>query len=206
MGIRRGRPETLPFGVGDVTAGSENELQTVVIGDPQSADLPRTVAESGFFANVSRRVAAGDAPRRTLQALQSWLHDNAEGVWENSWVRFPQRLLSPGAAAVLATDLAADRRQPAAGQRQDVDRFLVSVGGESMVRVPVSYLLKLALADSLYADPPRRRHGARPASACWGISSVTTPRPRPAPSTWLPWRRSAAMGATWPARPPSASC
>jgi hypothetical protein len=154
MGIRRGRPETLPFGVGDVTAGSENELQTVVIGDPQSADLPRTVAESGFFANVSRRVAAGDAPRRTLQALQSWLHDNAEGVWENSWVRFPQRLLSPGAAAVLATDLAADRRQPAAGQRQDVDRFLVSVGGESMVRVPVSYLLKLALADSLYADPP----------------------------------------------------
>ena len=57
MGIRAGRPETLPFGPGDVTAGSESELQTVVLGDHQTADLPRAVAESGFFANVSRRGA-----------------------------------------------------------------------------------------------------------------------------------------------------
>ena len=86
MGVRRGRVETLPFTSGDVTAGSESELQTAVIGDHQTADLPRAVAESSFFANACRRAAAGDTPRRTLTGLQSWLYDNADGVWENSWV------------------------------------------------------------------------------------------------------------------------
>jgi hypothetical protein len=159
--IRSGHPETLPFGCGDVTAGSESELQTVVIGDHQTADLPRAVSESGFFANASRRAATGDTPRRTLLALQSWLHDNAAGVWENSWVRFPRRLLSPEADALLATDLAADRRRPAEGPRCDVDRFLFSERGDAMVRVPVSYLLKLALADALHSGPhldPALRH------------------------------------------------
>ena len=42
----------LPFGPDDVTAGSESELQTAVVGDSQCVDLPLHIRHSNFFANV----------------------------------------------------------------------------------------------------------------------------------------------------------
>jgi hypothetical protein len=50
------RLEDLPFGPRDVTGGSEIELQTVVMGTPQDVDLPRTILDSRYHANLEKRV------------------------------------------------------------------------------------------------------------------------------------------------------
>src|SRR5689334_831423 len=86
--------ESLPFSASDITAGSESELQTVVVGAKDSVDLPLQIEQSNYYANVSRRIAAGDTPRRAGAAIERYLNDNREQVWENSWARFPGRLLS----------------------------------------------------------------------------------------------------------------
>jgi hypothetical protein len=80
-----------PFSIDDLTAGSESELQVVVIGDRTSADLPLRIEQSNFFANISRRVATGDSPKRIIHGLECYLNDNSTRVWENSWVRFSLR-------------------------------------------------------------------------------------------------------------------
>src|SRR5579885_2562405 len=58
--------EQLPFTAFDPTAGSEDELQAVVIGSPDDCDLPLSIRNSRFFHNIARRSASGEAPRRTL--------------------------------------------------------------------------------------------------------------------------------------------
>ncbi|MDO3376630.1 hypothetical protein [Geoalkalibacter halelectricus] len=139
----------LPFTGGDATAGSESELQVAVCGRREEVDLPLVIAQSNYYANIMRRVRAGDASPRLVSRLERFLADNAEGVWENSWVRFPHRSLSTLAADVLAEDLRADKASPQTGLRADAARFFLEHRGEPWVRVPVSYLLKLALADAL---------------------------------------------------------
>jgi hypothetical protein len=57
---------SLPFALGDTTAGSEAELQTVVRGKTSDVDLPQVIAESNYYANTRRRARAGDAPRKVL--------------------------------------------------------------------------------------------------------------------------------------------
>src|SRR3974390_3544643 len=76
--------DVLPFGPGDVTAGSEDELQAAVIGSAEACDLPITIRSSRFFRNIARRSSSGEAPLRTLNDLQSFLSDSRD-VWENSW-------------------------------------------------------------------------------------------------------------------------
>jgi hypothetical protein len=141
----------LPFGAADVTAGAENELQAVVTGRREEVDLPRTIAASNYFANILRRTRSGDTSPKLLGDLERFLGENREQVWENSWVRFPRRLLAPAADAVLRRDLLADKRSPAGGLRGDVARFVIEERGEETLRIPVSYLLKLGLADALAA-------------------------------------------------------
>lgn len=143
----------LPFGAGDATAGAENELLTVVKGPRQQVDLARAVEESNYFGNLVRRAAAGDAPRHLVADIQSYLDGNQDGVWENSWVYFPMDLLTPYAQAVFDGDLYADKRQKGL-RRADADRFTIRRNGGRCVRVPVSYLLKLALADAISVGPP----------------------------------------------------
>jgi hypothetical protein len=139
---------TIPFSCGDVTAGSESELQAVVVGDRQHVDLPLIIEQSNYFANIQKRAAAGETPRRVIADLERFLDDNPSRVWENSWVRFPRKHLSAYATSVLEGDLLADKKNPAAGLRSDTERFrTVSDSGEEMLRLPVSYLIKLALAD-----------------------------------------------------------
>src|SRR5262245_23864198 len=82
-----GIASSLPFSVSDITAGSESELQAVVIGARDTVDLPLTIEQSNYYANIARRIATGDTPRRAILELERYLNENPEGVWENSWVR-----------------------------------------------------------------------------------------------------------------------
>jgi hypothetical protein len=149
LGIDPGKPSTLPFAAGDTTAGSETELQAGVFGRRENADLPLTIEQSNYFANVIRRAAAGDTSQRAVTALERYLESNADNFWENSWVRFPRRLLNSYGQLVFATDLLADKSDPGAGSRSDLHRFLFTAQGEEHLRVPISYLIKLSLAESL---------------------------------------------------------
>jgi hypothetical protein len=139
---------TLPFSLNDVTAGSESELQAVVCGAKEDVDLPLLIEQSNFFANMMKRAVAGETPRKAVADLGRFLADNPSQVWENSWVRFPRRNLSRFALDVLEHDLLADKKNPAAGTRADASRFMFrNAAGEEMLRLPISYLIKLALAD-----------------------------------------------------------
>ena len=145
----RGFVSSLPFSVSDITAGSESELQAVVIGAKDTVDLPVTIEQSNYYANIARRIATGDTPRRAIIELERYLNENPEGVWENSWVRFPERLLCRFARETFETDLLADKRDHRRGLRSDHSRFITSENGEKIIRIPVSYLLKLSLAEAI---------------------------------------------------------
>jgi len=140
--------ERLPFAPGDTTAGTETELQAVVLGGRGEVDLPLVIEQSDYFANIAKRVASGDTTRRSFAFLERYLSGNRENVWENSWVRFPKERLSPFALRVFEADLLADKSDPGAGKRGDAARFfLTGSRGEELLRLPISYLLKLSLAD-----------------------------------------------------------
>lgn len=140
--------ERLPFSLGDCTAGSETELQAVVLGRKEDVDLPLVIEQSDYFANIAKRAASGDTPKKRIVFLERYLAGNKENVWENSWVRFPRQRLSPFAQGVFESDLLADKGNPAAGQRGDACKFFLNgPNGEQLLRLPVSYLLKLSLAD-----------------------------------------------------------
>jgi len=140
--------ERLPFGPGDSTGGTETELQAVVVGGRGDVDLPCVIEQSDYFANIAKRAAAGDTPKRLIADLEQYLAGNKDNVWENSWVRFPQMNLSAFALQVFEGDLLCDKKNPAAGRRSDAGRFfLTGSKGEQLLRLPVSYLLKLSLAD-----------------------------------------------------------
>lgn len=138
-----------PFSPGDVTAGSESELQVAVEGTRDCVDLPLTLEASHIVRNLRKRVEAGECPHSVLDRFEEYLQGPGSTVWENSCVRFPLRLLSPLAREVLHQDLRADKRLPNGSSRGDVDTFFVLSAGERWVRVPVSYLLKLALAQAV---------------------------------------------------------
>ncbi|MCU0581978.1 MAG: hypothetical protein MUF26_05950 [Syntrophales bacterium] len=146
-----GRPDisALPFSLDDVTAGSETELQAAVAGFKNHVDLPISITQSNYFANIMRRAASGDTHRRIISDLEKHLASNQDNIWENSWVRFPHRNLGPFALKVFERDLLADKQDPAQGLRTDSHRFLFQHDGEDFIRVPVSYLLKLSLADAI---------------------------------------------------------
>lgn len=140
LGIDWGRIEQLPF-LSDLTVGVENELQTAVIGTRADVDLARSLSESSYFANATN-------PQRRA-ALERFLHDNPTQAWENSQVRIPRFAPNRFALDLFARDLRADKADPNAGYRSDIDRFLTVDRGVEYIRVPVSYLLRLSLADCL---------------------------------------------------------
>ncbi|MGH9768108.1 MAG: hypothetical protein ACREAB_11790 [Blastocatellia bacterium] len=142
--------ESLPFSSSDITSGSESEMQAVVIGAKTSVDLPPRIEQSNYYANISRRIAAGDTPRRAITAIERYLNDNREQVWENSWARFPKRLLSEFAQQTFQADLLADKRDHRRGLRADLDRFITHERGDTLIRVPVSFS-----PSCRWAKPPR---------------------------------------------------
>ncbi len=143
--------DELPFSALDATAGSEDELQAVVVGRSTDCDLPLSIRESRFFRNIARRSASGEAPRRTLLELEAFLNDT-RGVWENSWIRFPEARLSRHALHVFHADLQV-ARNGSIGERSDALRFRFTQHGEPWLRIPISYALKLSLADLIGAQP-----------------------------------------------------
>jgi hypothetical protein len=146
--------DQLPFASGDVTAGSESELQAVVVGAASNVDLPQTIEHSRFFANMVKRAQAGETPEKQVEALRAFIEDRGQQVWENSWVRFDRARLSPYAQQVLERDLLAHKQHPEQGQRSDVSRYsVVDDQGTTLLRLPLSYLVKLALADLLGVQP-----------------------------------------------------
>lgn len=157
---------SLPFSLNDTTCGSETELQAVVAGARDSVDLPLTIEQSNYFANILKRAAAGETPRYLVTDLERFLSNNRGNVWENSWVRFPCSALSPFAKRVFDLDLLADKNNPSKGLRSDVQRFIHHDGDKGeCLRIPISYLIKLALADVMGSQDnlpaPVRRTGER---------------------------------------------
>lgn len=150
LGIHSQDPN-LPFSSDDSTAGSETELQAAVVGERASVDLPRMIEESNYYAHLIRRAQAGDTPRKALIDLERFPESDSRRVWENSWVRFARRLLGPAAQRVLGKNLRADRSNSRSRRRSDEQGFLFWQNGEEMVRVPISYLVKLSLAE--FAQP-----------------------------------------------------
>jgi hypothetical protein len=139
----------------DATAGSESELQTVVSGNKNNVDLPLIIEQSNYFANTKRRAKAGVTSRKVHDRSGEYLNNNPEGVWENSWVRFPG-ISWRFCQSDLQQDLMADKAIIYAGQRSDIGRFLFDEAGTGYVRVPISYLLKLSLAEIV--TPGRNGH------------------------------------------------
>jgi len=142
----------LPFAPGDVTAGSEDELQAVVVGNASSCDLPITICDSRYFKNIACRSSSGEASRSTYLDLQGFLEEH-ESVWENSWVRFSEHRLSSHALNTFLADLKIGERGQLKRRRSDSVKFTFEQAGEAWLRVPVSYALKLALADLAGVQP-----------------------------------------------------
>lgn len=150
----------------DLTAGTETELQAAVTGPKEEVDLPKTIQDSNFFRNLIRRHRRGEAPRSLLSDLERFINDNPENLWENSWVRLPRGLVNRFAGRVLARDLLADKSRPELGQRADAGRFLYNEAGREWLRLPVSYLLKLSLAQALGDRPEAPRLLLETGAAC----------------------------------------
>lgn len=141
-----------PFGGGDSTAGMEFELQVAVQGEHRDVDLPITIRASSFFNNVIKRTSQGDLPPTCLNSLRQFLHGNQNKVWENSWVRFPEYRLTTWSRTLFSRDLLADKGHPASRLRGDAQRFRCIHRGQQHLRLPISYLLKLSLANLISGD------------------------------------------------------
>ena len=142
-------PGLVPFSCTDATVGVENELQAVVMGDRHSVDLPIFISDSNYYKNIRKRATTGDASRKFIFALDACLDGNTENIWENSWVRFPRSALSATANRIFNEDIQADKTHPLGPKREDAHRFSYIAKGCEHIRIPVSYLLKLALADAV---------------------------------------------------------
>ena len=119
------RLETVPFAPADVTAGSEDELQAVVLGEATACDLPITIRDSRFLQNIARRSFSGVASRSTYLELLQFLNDHGQ-VWENSWVRFPVRHLSPYALNTFLADMKIGQHGQRKRHRTDSLKFTSS--------------------------------------------------------------------------------
>ncbi len=148
LGINPDHIDTLPFSADDITAGSETELQVAVVGDKNHVDLPCTIKNSSYYANIVRRSQTGDVPDTALEQLNQYL-DNESNIWENSWVRFPLEKLNTNSLQIFNYDLKADKKSQETLQRSDSSSFLFMENDQPWVRVPISYLVRLSLADIL---------------------------------------------------------
>lgn len=140
--------EAIPFALNDVSAGAENEYQTAVIGSAAYVDLPLTIRDSNYYKNIIKRTERGDTSPKIADSIRKIIDDDHRRIWEHSWVRFPFAALTPYARRVFESDLLADKSGAKSTQRSDASKFVFTENGEKFLRIPVSYLLKLSLADA----------------------------------------------------------
>ena len=150
-----------PFTGEDTTVGVENEFQVAVEGSRTEVDLALSLVGSNSYKNLQARADRGELSPHQLAELDAFLNEEKDRIWENSWVRFPRRLLGEYAASILKHDLLADKADPAGPPRKDIDQFLFSREGEPCIRIPVSYLLKLSLAKAIGSWQPVQSTGAQ---------------------------------------------
>lgn len=148
-------PASLPFSPRDVTAGVENEFQTVVQGKKQDVDLAIAIETSSYYKNLIRHTASGDTSGKTLDTLEKLLPSGKINNWAGSWVRLPLKALNTYAHHIFNSDLKSDKTEPDSDRRTDADTFHFKLDGEAFIRIPVSYLLKLSLADAMGEDQGR---------------------------------------------------
>ncbi len=141
--------EIQPFIGSDSSAGMEYELQVAVEGQHNDVDLPITIKDSTYYRNIVKRTARGDLTPTCVETLDCFLYKNNTKVWENSWVRLNPERLSTWTKSLLDHDFLADKGKPQLGQRQDLQRFHCNHHDQKMLRIPISYLLKLSLANVL---------------------------------------------------------
>lgn len=150
---------SLPFFGEDATAGVENEFQAAVLGKKEDLDLALSIEDSNYYKNMVRRAESGDTSRKKIEALNKYLdkylNQGRDNVWENSWVRFPRKTLNSFSNLVFKADLKSDKTRPDSENRTDADHFVLIKEGEEFIRIPVSYLLKLALADVVGSEGNR---------------------------------------------------
>lgn len=159
LGVSDSSPEiyaaSLPFAPVDTTAGSESELQTAVLGNGHNVDLPLHIRNSSFFANAIKHALARETPKKAITAIETYLTDNPGQIWENSWIRLPLKQLNAFALRVLNEDMRADRNDAHSPPRDDKHTFFLrDERGAEYARLPISYLLKLTLAQLLGAHEP----------------------------------------------------
>ncbi len=138
-----------PFVGEDSTVGMEYELQVAVQGVCGDVDLPLAILDSNYYGNIVKRVNRGDITPDSIDDLNAFLHKNETNIWENSWVRIRPQYLSSWAGELLAIDLLADKQNREGDNRKDAERYSCMHKGSEMVRLPVSYLLKLSLAQAI---------------------------------------------------------
>ncbi|MEF3255215.1 MAG: hypothetical protein K6348_06610 [Deferribacterales bacterium] len=143
-----------PFHFGDITAGIETELHTSVQGDPSDVDLPQIIINSKYYKNVVRRVQVVDTSATSKEMLNRYLSDK-DKIWDNSWVRVPVYKISPDAFQIFMKDLLKDKRRPDEGYRSDATKFFITIKGEQFIRIPISYLFKLAIVDYMITENDR---------------------------------------------------
>ncbi|MGB5158946.1 hypothetical protein [Desulfobacterium sp. N47] len=141
--------ESIPFSLNDTTAGSESELQAAVCGDAQHVDLPITIFESNYFKNIIKKAQTGDSSQKAVDALRDHLNSNPDNIWENSWVRVPINKLSLYARQIMNCDLLLDKKHPEGKSRTDISQFKFIKNGVEFIKIPISYIFKLALADAV---------------------------------------------------------
>lgn len=141
-----------PFVGDDCSAGMEYELQVAVEGTHSDVDLPITIKNSTYYRNVVKRAERGDLSSTVVEGLKSYLYDNTSNIWENSWVRLKEVYLSQYSREVLRQDFLADKEDSARGVRKDIKRFQCNYRNKEYLRLPISYLLKLSLADIISKD------------------------------------------------------
>lgn len=137
----------LPFMPDDVTVGTENEYQTAVCGKMEQVDLPKTILFSNYYLNMLKRVQSGEIKKTRIDDLKKYLSKDDKEIWENSWVRFSPTHLNQFAKRIFIRDMLSDKKHYKNGFRSDLMKFIVMAEGEEKIRIPVSYLLKLSLAD-----------------------------------------------------------
>jgi len=123
-----------------------------VEGKKEDVDLPQFIESSNYIANILRRTTSGDLSDKSLTELEQFLHESNERIWENSWVRIPVGILGKFSRHILEMDLLADKTNPSQGRRADINNFLFHQQNQEYLRIPVSYLLKLALAEAIDPD------------------------------------------------------
>jgi hypothetical protein len=158
-----------------------------------------------FSEYLRKRALRGETPRSTVTALEAFLSDNDSRVWENSWVRLPMQALTTFARSVFKDDLRSDKSCADSPQRSDACRFSTRTNGREYLRIPISYLLKLALADavggpSVHATILEIGHSA--------MNHFLSDNTSPETFSFHPvaWTSKPAKGRVFPGRHPCDSC